>query len=158
MGPSNRFDDFLDRGYRFMKVIRWCGAIALIVGAANCVFAQQASSPVADLRNRLQNIHSTHSIDNELDRLTATLQLSQQQCSEVKVLLQQHHDTIQALLDGNPNASDEFLRERIHSISDDTHRQINALLTDQQLVKVQQMQAGMREEGRSRYIDSLRDR
>jgi hypothetical protein len=128
------------------------------VGAANCVFAQQASSPVADLRTRLQNIHSTHSIDSEFDRLTATLQLSQQQCSEVKVLLHQHHDTIQALLDGNPNASDEFLRERSHSISGDTHRQINALLTDQQLVRVQQMQAGMRREGRNRYIDSLRNR
>jgi hypothetical protein len=103
-------------------------------------------------------MHGTHSIDNELDRLTTTLQLSQQQRSEVEVLLVRHHDTIQALIDGNPNASDELLRERIHSISDDTHREINALLTQQQLVLVQQMQAQMREAGRGRYIDSLRNR
>jgi len=32
------------------------------------------------------------------------------------------------------------------------------LLTDHQLVLVQQMQARMREEGRGRYIDSLRNR
>jgi septal ring factor EnvC (AmiA/AmiB activator) len=136
-----------------MIVIRTCAAIALIVGAANCVFAQQASSPAGD-----QRIQRTHSIDSELDRLTTTLQLSQQQRSEVKVLLQQHHDRIQALIDRNPSASHESLREPIHSISDDTHRQINALLTDQQLVLAQQMQARMREEGRSRYIDSLRNR
>jgi hypothetical protein len=141
-----------------MSVIRTCVAIALVVGGANCGFAQQASSPAADLRSRQQQIHGTHSLDNELDRLTTTLQLSPQQRSEVKVLLQQHHDRIQALIDGNPSASHEFLRVPIHSISDDTHRQINALLTDQQLVLVQQMQARMREEGRSRYIDSLRNR
>jgi len=74
------------------------------------------------------------------------------------VLLQQHQDRIQSLLDGNPNATDEFLWKRIHSISDDTHRQINALLSDRQLVLVQQMQAQMREEGRGSYIDSLRNR
>jgi hypothetical protein len=138
--------------------MRTCAAIALVVGAANCVFAQQASSPAADLRNRLQHIHGAHSIDNELDRLTTTLQLSPQQRTEVEVLLRRHHDTIQALIDGNPNASDELLRERIHSISDDTHREINALLTQQQLVLVQQMQAQMREAGRGRYIDSLHNR
>ncbi|MFM0627041.1 hypothetical protein [Paraburkholderia xenovorans] len=138
-----------------MSFIRTCAAVALVVGAANCVFAQQASSPAADLRNRLQHIHGTHSIGDELDRLTTTLQLSQQQRTQVEVLLRRHHDAIQALIDGNPNASDELLRERIHSISDDTHREISALLTRQQRVLEQQMQAQMREAGRSRYIDSL---
>ncbi|MEA3121861.1 MAG: hypothetical protein QOH33_1419, partial [Paraburkholderia sp.] len=73
-------------------------------------------------------------------------------------LLQQHHDRIQALIDSEPNASDELIQARIHSISDDTHREINALLTDRQLVLVQEMQARMRREGRGRYIDSLRNR
>jgi hypothetical protein len=141
-----------------MNVIRTCAALALILCAANCVIAQQASTPAGGLRERLQRIHSAQSVESELDRLTTTLQLSQQQRGEVKVLLQQHQDRIQTLIDGNPTAPDEFLHERIHSISDDTHRQINALLTDQQLVLVQQMQAQMREEGRSRYIDSLRNR
>jgi hypothetical protein len=141
-----------------MNVIRACAAIALIVGAANSAFAQQASSPAGGLREGLQRIHSAHSIDDELNRLTTTLQLSQQQRSEVKVPLQQHQDWIQALIDGKPHATDDFLRKQIHSISDDTHRQINALLTNHQLVLVRQMQARMREEGRGRYIDSLRNR
>ena len=141
-----------------MNVIRACAAIALMVGAATCAFAQEASSPTGGLRERLQRIHSAHSIEDELDRLTTTLQLSQRQRGKVKVLLQQHHDRIQALIDGNPYTTDDFLQKQIHSISDDTHRQINALLTDRQLMLAQQMQARMREEGRGRYIDSLRNR
>jgi DNA anti-recombination protein RmuC len=141
-----------------MSGIRTCAAIVLAVGATTCVFAQPASSPAAELRNRLQQMHGTHSIDDELDRLTTTLQLSQKQRSEVEVLLQRHHDRIQALIDGNSNASEELLQQRIHSISDDTHREINALLSPQQLVLVKQMQAQMREVGRGRYIDSLRNR
>jgi hypothetical protein len=141
-----------------MSVIRTCAAVVLISGAANCIFAQQASTPAGELRERLQRSHSTHSIESELDRLTTTLQLSPQQHNEVQVLLQQHHDRIQALIDSEPNASDELIQERIHSISDDTHREINALLTDRQLLLVQEMQARMRREGRGRYIDSLRNR
>jgi hypothetical protein len=56
-----------------MTVMRACAMIGLLVGAVNCAFAQQASSPAADLRNRLQHRHAAHSIDNELDRLTSTL-------------------------------------------------------------------------------------
>jgi hypothetical protein len=132
--------------------------IGLVLGAVYCVFAQQASSPAADLRSRLQQRHGAHSIDDELDRLTKTLQLSLQQRTQVEVLLLRHHDAIQALIDSNSNVSDELLQEQIHSISDDTHREINALLTQQQLVLAQQMQAQMREAGRNRYIDSLRNR
>jgi hypothetical protein len=120
-------------------------AVALILGAANCVFAQNASMSAADLRERLHHIHTPHSIDNELDRLTTTLQLSQQQRDEVKV-------AAAAAPRQNPDVdrrqSDRVGRIlRIHSISDETHHQINALLTDQQLVLVQQVQAQMREEG-----------
>jgi hypothetical protein len=47
-------------------------------------------------------------------------------------LLEQHHDRIQALLDKNPTASREELGPQIHAISDETHREIHALLTDHQ--------------------------
>jgi predicted HTH transcriptional regulator len=47
-------------------------------------------------------------------------------------LLQQHHDNIQALLDKNPTASRQDLATQIHAISDQTHRQIHALLTSHQ--------------------------
>jgi predicted HTH transcriptional regulator len=50
----------------------------------------------------------------------------------VRPLLEEHHDKIQALLDKNPKASRQELGPQIHTISDETHRKIHALLTDHQ--------------------------
>ena len=47
-------------------------------------------------------------------------------------MLQEHHDKIQALLDKNPKASRQELATQIHAISDETHREIHALLTAHQ--------------------------
>jgi predicted HTH transcriptional regulator len=58
--------------------------------------------------------------------------LTPKQQQQVRPLLQEHHDKIQALLDKNPKASRQELAPQIHAISDETHRQIHALLTDHQ--------------------------
>jgi hypothetical protein len=58
--------------------------------------------------------------------------LTPEQQRQVKPLLQEHHDKIQALFDKNPNASRQELDPQIHAISDETHRQIHALLSDHQ--------------------------
>jgi predicted HTH transcriptional regulator len=58
--------------------------------------------------------------------------LTPKQQQQVRPLLQEHHDKIQALLDKNPKASRQELAPQIHAISDDTHREIHALLTDHQ--------------------------
>ena len=44
----------------------------------------------------------------------------------------EHHDRIQNLLDKNPTASRQELAPQIHAISDETHREIHALLSDHQ--------------------------
>ena len=64
--------------------------------------------------------------------MTKDLQLTPEQQQQVRPLLQEHHDKIQALLDKNPSASRQELGPQIHAISDETHRQIHALLTDHQ--------------------------
>jgi predicted HTH transcriptional regulator len=71
-------------------------------------------------------------IDQELARLTKDLALTLEQQQKVRPLLQEHHDNIQALLDRNPKASRQELAPQIHPISDKTHREIHALLTDHQ--------------------------
>lgn len=134
-----------------MIVIRMCAGIALLVGATNYASAQQAWLPAGD-----QHIQGTHSINSELDHLAMTLQLSQQRRSEVNALLQQHHDRILAPIDGNPSASDEFLRKRIHSISDDTRRPINTLPGDRQLVLVRQRQEAADTSTRCAIADARR--
>jgi hypothetical protein len=109
-----------------------CGAL-LVLGTAASVAAQEnAGQQQPSAREQLQHIHSPQSIDQELARLTKDLELTPEQRQQVRPLLQEHHDRIQAMLDATPKASRQQLAPQIHAISDETHRQIHALLTDHQ--------------------------
>jgi len=89
--------------------------------------AQQPSAP-----QQLQHIHAPQSIEQKLAQLTKDLELTPRQQEQVRPLLEEHHDRIQAVLDKNPTKSRQELAPQIHAISDDTHRKIHALLTDHQ--------------------------
>jgi Spy/CpxP family protein refolding chaperone len=106
--------------------------VVLVLGVAGGAVAQSGGAQQPSAREQLQHIHSPQSIDQELARLTKDLELTAQQQQQVKPLLQKHHDRIQALLDKNPTASRQQLGPQIHAISDDTHHEIHALLTDHQ--------------------------
>jgi hypothetical protein len=60
------------------------------------------------------------------------MELTPKQQQQVRLLLEEHHDRIQTLLDKNPKASRQELGPQIHAISDETHRKVHALLTDHQ--------------------------
>ena len=107
------------------------GAI-LMLGMAGPVVAQDNGTQQPSARQQLQHIHTPQSIDQELARLMKDLELTPEQQKQVRPLLEEHHDRIQALLDKNPKASRQELGLQIHAISDETHRQIHALLTDHQ--------------------------
>jgi uncharacterized phage-like protein YoqJ len=94
--------------------------------------AQDSGGQQPSAQQQLQHIHTPQSIDQELARLTKELELTPEQQQEIRPLLVEHHDKIQAVFDKNPTASRQELAPQIHSISDDTHRQIHALLTDHQ--------------------------
>jgi hypothetical protein len=64
--------------------------------------------------------------------LTKDLELTPNQREQVRPLLQEHHDNIQALLDKNPGNSRQDLARQIHAISDETHHEIEGLLTEHQ--------------------------
>jgi predicted HTH transcriptional regulator len=104
----------------------------LLAGLATSAAAQDNAVQQPSAREQLQHMHTSQSIDQELARLTTDLQLTTQQQHKVRLLLNEHHDKIQALLDKNPAASRQELGPRIHAISDETHREIHALLTDRQ--------------------------
>jgi periplasmic protein CpxP/Spy len=106
--------------------------VVLMLGMAGPAAAQDNGAQQPSARQQLQNIHSPQSIDQELARLTKDLELTPEQQHQVRPLLQEHHDRIQALLDKNPAASRQHLGPQIHAISDETHRRIHALLTDHQ--------------------------
>ena len=111
-------------------------------------FALAQDNPVQQPSAQPQHMHGPRSMDEELARLTKDLELTPQQQQQVRSLLVEHHDKIQALMDRNPNASRQELGPQIHAISEETHREIHALLSDHQkeLEKAMQ-QRGRRTEG-----------
>ena len=116
-----------------------CGVL-LILGMAGLAVAQDNGVQQPSARQQLQHIHTPQSIDQELARLTKDLELTPDQQQQVRPLLEEHHDRIQALLDKNPTASRQELGPQIHAISDETHRKIHALLTDHQKELEKEMQ------------------
>ena len=106
--------------------------VMLMLGMAGPAVAQDNGAQQPSARQQLQHIHTPQSIDQELARLTKDLELTPKQQQQVRPLLEEHHDRIQALLDKNPTASRQELGPQIHAISDETHREIHALLTDHQ--------------------------
>jgi DNA anti-recombination protein RmuC len=134
---------------RTRPLVFTCG-VMLLLGMIAPAIAQNNGTPQSSARQQPQKIHKPQSIDQELAHLTKDLELSPEQQQQVKPLLQEHHDKIQALLDKNPNASRQDLGAQIHAISDETHRQIHALLTDHQkeLEKAMQQREHEGEENR----------
>jgi hypothetical protein len=108
------------------------GGVALALGMTGAALAQGNAGKPTPARQVLQRIHTPQSIDQELTRLTKDLELTPHQQQQVRSLLDEHHDRIQALLDKDPTASLQELGPQIHAISDETHREIHALLTDRQ--------------------------
>jgi predicted HTH transcriptional regulator len=106
--------------------------LMLVLGTVGPTIGQDNGTSPSSASQQLQHIHSSQSIDQELSRLTKDLELTTEQQQQVRILLQEHHDKIQALLDKNPDASRQDLAPQIHAISDETHRQIHALLTAHQ--------------------------
>jgi hypothetical protein len=106
--------------------------VMLMLGMAGPVVAQDNGAQQPSARQQLQRIHTPQSIDQKLASLTKDLELTPEQQQQVRPLLDEHHDRIQALLDKNPKASRQDLGPQIHAISDETHHKIHALLTDHQ--------------------------
>jgi hypothetical protein len=106
--------------------------VMLMFGVGGVAAAQDSGGQQPSARQELQHIHTPQSIDQELARLKKDLELTPEQEKQVRPLLEEHHDRIQALLDKNPNASRRQLGPQIHAISDETHGEIHALLTDHQ--------------------------
>jgi Spy/CpxP family protein refolding chaperone len=81
----------------------------LVLGMAGAAVAQDNGAQQPSARQQLQHIHTPQSIDQELARLTKDLELTPQQQQQVRPLLDEHHDRIQALLDKDPTVSRQKL-------------------------------------------------
>jgi periplasmic protein CpxP/Spy len=125
----------------------------LLLGRARPAIGQDnGEQPSA--REQLQHIHTPQSIDQKLASLTKDLELTPEQQRRVRPLLEEHHDRIQALLDKNPKVSRQELGPQIHAISDETHHQIHALLSDHQKELEKAMQQREHNNGENKRSDA----
>ena len=115
----------------------------LALGMTGIAMAQENAPQPQGTNQARQGIHGPRSIDQELDHLTKDLELTPKQRKQIRPLLEEHHDKIQALFDKNTGVSREDLGLQIHAISDETHHQIEALLTDHQKQLAKAMQERM---------------
>jgi periplasmic protein CpxP/Spy len=122
----------------------------LAVGMTGIGMAQENAPHPQGPNQARRGIHGPRSIDQELDHLTKDLELTPNQRKRIRPLLDQHHDRIQALLDKNPGLSRQDLGPQIHAISDETHHQIEALLTEHQKQLAEAMQERMHDGVESR--------
>jgi predicted HTH transcriptional regulator len=118
----------------------------LTFGTAHSALAQDNGAKQPSAHQQLQRLHTPQSIDQKLAQLTKDLELTPEQQKQVRPLLEEHQDKIQALLDKNPKASRQELGPQIHAISDETHRKIHALLTDHQ----KELEKAMQHRGHNR--------
>jgi Spy/CpxP family protein refolding chaperone len=140
---------------RTFFTVGFAGILAL--GMTGIAMAQQSAAQPQAPNHALQGIHGPRSIDEELDHLTKDLELTPNQRKQVRSLLEQHHDRTQALFDKNPNLSRQELGPQIHGISDDTHHQIEALLTQHQKQLAKAMQERMHSGEESRRPSSTKE-
>jgi protein CpxP len=115
----------------------------LALGIAGIAMGQEHAPQPPGPEQARQGIHGPRSIDQELDHLTKDLELTANQRKQIRPLLQEHHDRIQVLFDESPKLSREELGPQIHAISDETHHQIEALLTEHQKQLAKAMQERM---------------
>jgi Spy/CpxP family protein refolding chaperone len=113
----------------------------LALGMTGIAMAQENAPQPQGPNQARPGIHGPRSIDQELDHLTKDLELTSNQRKQVRPLLVAHHDRIQALFDKNPGVSRKDLGPQIHAISEETHHEIHALLTEHQ----QQLEKAMQE-------------
>jgi periplasmic protein CpxP/Spy len=95
-----------------------------MLGMAGLAVAQDNGAQQPSARQQLQQIHSPQSIDQELARLTKDLELTPEQQKQVRPLLNEHHDKIQALLDKNPTASRQQLGPQVHALLTDHQKEL----------------------------------
>jgi Spy/CpxP family protein refolding chaperone len=115
----------------------------LALGTTGLAIAQENTPQPQGPNQARPGIHGPRSIDQELDHLTKDLELTANQRKQVRPLVEKHHDRLQALFDRNPGVSRKDLGPQIHAISDETHHEIHALLTEHQKQLEKAMQERM---------------
>jgi periplasmic protein CpxP/Spy len=122
----------------------------LVIGATSPVFAQSATSQPQEPQTQGQegrgHGRGMMDPDRQLEHMTKQLNLTADQQSQIKPLLVDRQQKMQALWQ-NQSLSREDRRSQMQAIRQDSETKITAVLTDEQKQKYQAMQERMREHG-----------
>jgi periplasmic protein CpxP/Spy len=122
----------------------------LAIGATSAVYAQDTTSqpqqPQAQQGQWGGHGRGMMDPDRQLEHLTRQLNLTADQQSQIKPILVDRQQKMQALWQ-NQSLSREDRRTQMQAIHQDSESRITAVLNDQQKQKYQAMQEHMREHG-----------
>ncbi len=121
----------------------------LALGVTGAAFAQDNPPPPPPDQGQAappQGGHMRMDPDRQLERLTRELNLTTDQQSQIKPLLVDRQQKMQALMQ-NESLSQDDRRAQARTISMGTNNSIKALLTDEQKQKFDALQANMRRNG-----------
>ena len=121
-----------------LRTLSLSTALCLGLGSGAAVFAQDASSnpPMQDQGAPMR--HGPMSPDKELQHMTKALNLSSDQQSQIKPILQDRHDQMMQIhQDTSMSRSDKM--GKMKSLDDDSNAKVEAVLNDQQKAKYEKM-------------------
>ena len=119
----------------------------LAFGATSAIYAQEADAPQQQQGH--PGHHGRMNPDAQLQHLTKVLELTPDQQSQIKPVLEARQQQMQALFQ-NQSLSRDDRRSQIQQIRTDTKTKIEGFLNDQQKQKFETMQSRMQERMRER--------
>lgn len=127
--------------YRMFRTIALSSALCIGLSAPSVLMAQDSAAPAQDSPDAQAPSHGGRggmSPDRQLDRLTKSLNLTSDQQSQIKPILQSSHDQMmQVRQDSSMSRPDKMAKMK--SINDDSSSKVEAVLTDEQKPKYEQM-------------------
>ena len=122
------------------KVLAMALSGMLAFGATSAIYAQTTDAP----QQGQWGHHGRMNPDAQLQHLTKALDLTSDQQSQIKPLLEARQQQMQALFQDRSLSRDDR-RAKMQGIRSDTNSKIEAVLNDQQKQKFEAMQARMQE-------------
>jgi periplasmic protein CpxP/Spy len=124
-----------------MKTLKYL--LLLLALATPAALLAQDQAPAQGQGGPGQMAHHMPSVDDQLNRLSSKLNLTDEQKPQVKTILQDQQDQVAQLMSNNSGSREET-RAKMRDIHEKSNAKIRALLTDDQKAKFDKMQSERR--------------
>jgi len=123
-----------------MSNFRWSILLMLLLLAAGLTFAQTSQDTQSSAPEKHAGMHhpNAETVDQHLQMLSEKLNLTDDQKTKLKPILQDNMEQMKAVRDDS-SLSEEQKHAKLKSIHESMHGQINAVLTPEQQAKFKQM-------------------